>query len=167
MVSIDSEMCTGCGICIDTCPQHAISIKNNLVVVNREQCNQCSACAEACPVGAIREIAPAYAVLSRGGENMVSGYARGFGGGFGRRGGAGFGFRGVSPPWPYVGRGRGGLPRCWHPGLWEAVTYPAPAPYWPTPTREEELGFLKNQSDVMKSQLEDIEHRIQELEKKE
>ena len=42
----------------------------------------------------------------------------GFGGdggrgiGFGFRGGMGFGFRGSSPPWPYVGLGRGGLPRC-------------------------------------------------------
>jgi len=32
--------------------------------------------------------------------------------GFGRRGGWGFGFRGSSPPWPFVGIGRGGLPRC-------------------------------------------------------
>ena len=36
----------------------------------------------------------------------------GFGRGFGFRGGMGFGFRGSSPPWPYVGLGRGGLPRC-------------------------------------------------------
>jgi hypothetical protein len=34
------------------------------------------------------------------------------------------------------------------------------------PTREEELGFLKDQADAMKSQLEDIERRIQEIEKK-
>lgn len=40
---------------------------------------------------------------------MPSGYSRGFGGG---RGGQGFGFRGSSPPWPYVGLGRGGLSRC-------------------------------------------------------
>jgi hypothetical protein len=38
---------------------------------------------------------------------MPNGYGRGF-----RRGGWGFGFRGSSPPWPYVGLGRGGLPRC-------------------------------------------------------
>ena len=38
---------------------------------------------------------------------MLNGYGRGFG-----RGGWGFGFRGSSPPWPYVGLGRGGLPRC-------------------------------------------------------
>ena len=36
----------------------------------------------------------------------------GYGRGFGRGGGWGFGFRGSSPPWPYVGLGRGGLPRC-------------------------------------------------------
>ena len=38
---------------------------------------------------------------------MPNGYGRGFGGR-----GWGFGFRGSSPPWPYVGLGRGGLPRC-------------------------------------------------------
>jgi hypothetical protein len=38
---------------------------------------------------------------------MPNGYGRGF-----RRGGWGFGFRESSPPWPYVGIGRGGLPRC-------------------------------------------------------
>ncbi len=50
----------------------------------------------------------------------------GFGRGCGRRGGMGFGFRGSSPPWPYVGLGRGGLPRCGYflsgavglPGTW-------------------------------------------------
>ena len=59
------------------------------------------------------------------------GFGRGMGGGF--RGGMGFGFRGASPPWPFVGRGRGGLPRCGYffsgaagaPGAW---TYP-PASY--------------------------------------
>jgi len=40
---------------------------------------------------------------------MPNGYGRGFGRG---GGGWGFGFRGSSPPWPYVGIGRGGLPRC-------------------------------------------------------
>ena len=46
---------------------------------------------------------------------MPNGFGRGFGfgrrGGSGFRGGMGFGFRGSSPPWPYVGIGRGGLPR--------------------------------------------------------
>ena len=35
--------------------------------------------------------------------------------------GRGFGFRGWSPAWPFVGRGRGGLPRCWAYGAnWDA-----------------------------------------------
>jgi len=42
---------------------------------------------------------------------MPNGYGRGFGRG---GGGWGFGFRGSSPPWPYAGMGRGGLPRCGH-----------------------------------------------------
>jgi hypothetical protein len=57
--------------------------------------------------------------------------------------GRGFGFRGGSPPWPYVGRGRGGFPRCWAfaPTNWDtpyadpaplgAYPYPSPSPeYW-------------------------------------
>ncbi|MFC2062459.1 hypothetical protein ACFLS8_00710 [Chloroflexota bacterium] len=41
-------------------------------------------------------------------DRFGRGFARGAGGG----GSRGFGFRGSSPSWPYVGRGRGGLPRC-------------------------------------------------------
>ena len=56
--------------------------------------------------------------------------------GFGRgRGGWGFGFRGSSPPWPFVGIGRGGLPRCGYflsgaagaPGY---MPYPGASPYY-------------------------------------
>ena len=42
---------------------------------------------------------------------MPNGFGRGRGYGRGFGGGMGFGFRGSSPPWPYVGIGRGGLPR--------------------------------------------------------
>ena len=50
---------------------------------------------------------------------------RGMGRGMG--GGRGFGFRGSSPPWPYVGIGRGGLPRC---GYFYGG-YGSFAPAWP------------------------------------
>ena len=83
--------------------------------------------------------------------------------------GRGFGFRGAAPSWPYIGRGRGGLPRCWHSGLWSGAapyTTPVATPYAPPPTRDEELGFLKEQSNVMKGEMEEIERRILELEKK-
>ena len=52
--------------------------------------------------------------------------------GFGFRGGMGFGFRGSSPPWPFIGRGRGGLPRCGY-FLSGAASSPVGSPYSQTP----------------------------------
>ena len=63
---------------------------------------------------------------------MVYGFGRGSGG----RGGAGLGFRGSSPPWPYVGRGRGGLPRCQYPGVATVPRYAPASPYATQMTRE-------------------------------
>jgi hypothetical protein len=101
---------------------------------------------------------------------MVYGMGRGFGGrgggGFGGRGGAGFGFRGSSPPYPYIGRGRGGLPRCAYPGLSGTMfPYYGNMPFTGVPAQGEELDFLKSQAEATRQQLEDIERRIQELEK--
>jgi len=142
---------------------------------------------------------------------MPNGFGRGSGG-YGGRGGMGFGFRGSSPPWPYVGIGRGGLPRGAY-FLSGAAGVPMAGPYQPTPyaagpgfgagpyqqapypaspgfdvgqgsyppysaapptfgntpfapqmTPEQELDFLKNQSDMIKGQLEQIETRMQDLE---
>ena len=42
--------------------------------------------------------------------------------------GRGFGFRGRSPAWPFIGRGRGGLPRCWAYGANWGASYLNP--YW-------------------------------------
>ena len=100
--------------------------------------------------------------------------------GYGFRGGWGFGFRGSSPPWPYVGLGRGGLPRCSYPSLWGypqapypsyaepgATPYYGAAPYAPPMTREQELDFLKNEAQAVKDELQEIEQRIQGLDQKE
>jgi len=164
MFSINIEQCNGCGACINVCPWQAIAIHDDIAEINQRLCIQCGACIEACPLGAIEEKLPVPAQRAEGGKNMPYGYGRGFG-----FGGAGLGFRGASPPWPYTGRGRGGLPRCWYPGLrGGAVPYvnPPEAAYWVAPRAEGDLGFLKNQADIMKSQLEEIERRIRELEKK-
>ena len=85
------------------------------------------------------------------------------------------GFRGSSPPWPYVGRGRGGLPRCGY--LFRGTGAPAyqplaraQAPYAPFPapmSKEEELSYLKNQAQAIKEQLDNIESRMHDLEAKE
>ena len=90
---------------------------------------------------------------------------RGLGRGLGRGGGWGFGFRGASPPWPYVGWGRGGWPRGWYPAgnaTWGMPYGPATvAPEW---TKEQELEALRGESEAIKEDLEQIEKRIQELE---
>jgi hypothetical protein len=81
--------------------------------------------------------------------------------------GRGFGFRGTSPPGPYVGVGRGGLPRCWYPGSFAAFPYATtPVPYAPGTTREQELTFLNEEAKAIRRRLEDIEARIRELEPK-
>ena len=102
--------------------------------------------------------------------------------------GRGFGFRGTSPPWPYVGRGRGGLPRCAYPGAFAAPPYGlgrmphhlygggrgagyygGPADYGAYPytsgiSQEEELDVLREEANAVKAQLEEIETRIKGLE---
>lgn len=74
--------------------------------------------------------------------------------GFGR----GFGFRGCSPPSPFVGWGRGGLPRCWR----YAGT---PFPYYPM-SPEQELSLLRTQAETLRQWTEEIERRVKDLEAK-
>jgi len=112
---------------------------------------------------------------------MSNGYGRGFKGG-----GWGFGFRGSSPPWPYVGLGRGGLPRCGYflsraaampappgypsygsPGAmpyYGGMAYPRADPHASQMTREQELDFLRSQTKAIKVQLEQMDARIKKLE---
>ena len=107
---------------------------------------------------------------------------------YGHRGG--FGFRGSTPPWPYIGRGRGGLPRCgyyWGMGYTSYPSYtgayqmppagyniprytpshgswyyPA-ASYSPFTSREHELDVLKSEAEAMNARLKEIDARIEEL----
>jgi Family of unknown function (DUF5320) len=81
-----------------------------------------------------------------------------YGMGFGR----GFGFRGSSPEWPYVGRGRGGRPRCMAFGL----PYNPQAAEGQTTISETEMSFLKTQAQNLKQQLDSLELRIKNLEQK-
>lgn len=41
--------CIGCGSCVNSCPKHAIHMKNNLPVTDRTLCNGCMLCTEYCP----------------------------------------------------------------------------------------------------------------------
>lgn len=102
---------------------------------------------------------------------MANGFGRGRG--FGVGGGRGFGFRGSSPPWPYVGIGRGGLPRCGYffgagAGVYQPPAFypgtPGSTPYAPQMTGEGELSYLKSQAESIKGRLEEIESRRRALE---
>lgn len=51
---IKSELCTGCGTCVGTCPKDAIEIvksQNGIYVpqINHEKCNKCGICLTVCP----------------------------------------------------------------------------------------------------------------------
>lgn len=48
----DEESCIGCGTCLRTCPQGALS-KENPHFINYEKCTGCGECAASCPAGAL------------------------------------------------------------------------------------------------------------------
>ena len=53
MIEVLHDKCTGCKICLKSCPFNAIDIVEKLAVIN-DQCTLCGACVEACPFKAIR-----------------------------------------------------------------------------------------------------------------
>jgi hypothetical protein len=95
-------------------------------------------------------------VFSGGGRGL--GFGRSKGGGSG----LGFAFRGSSPSWPYVGRGRGGKPRCayYTSGANTAMGTVATS-------KEQELHGLRQQSESLSSQLEQLKTRIDKLQSEE
>jgi len=134
MFRIDSSRCTGCGNCVQACPQGAISLRNNLAVINQEQCIRCGSCVTVCPVNAIseklpvhssvRDTVPFYTEAGKGGGIMRG---RGwFGLGYQRRGRGGGRGGGGGRRWdnPFFARRN----YAWLPRRWWAAR-PGIAPY--------------------------------------
>ena len=51
--AVDSDRCTGCGLCIKAVGCPAMSMENGLVVIQQAQCTGCGLCAQLCKFGAI------------------------------------------------------------------------------------------------------------------
>lgn len=52
-ICILKDKCTGCKLCVKTCPLGAIEVVDKLAEINLDKCNLCSACLDACKLGAI------------------------------------------------------------------------------------------------------------------
>ena len=52
-IKILLDKCTGCKLCIRTCPFGAIEIRDKKAVIDLNRCNLCGACVDACKFGAI------------------------------------------------------------------------------------------------------------------
>jgi NAD-dependent dihydropyrimidine dehydrogenase PreA subunit len=53
---IDENLCTGCGICSDSCPMDVIRMDENTgkaIIQYQEDCSLCALCEIDCPQGAI------------------------------------------------------------------------------------------------------------------
>ena len=44
-----SAGCIGCGMCMRKCPSGAVTVVNNLAVIDYSKCTACGTCAEVCP----------------------------------------------------------------------------------------------------------------------
>ena len=51
---VETELCAGCGECVDACPTEAITLTDDgLAVVDEDLCGDCAACVDVCPSEAI------------------------------------------------------------------------------------------------------------------
>lgn len=53
-LEIDQEKCSLCGTCVENCPEDALAISQQVLVIEKpEACTVCGFCEETCPEGAI------------------------------------------------------------------------------------------------------------------
>lgn len=53
-LKLDSELCTGCGICLDVCPHEVLAAREKKVyIADLDACMECGACALNCPFNAL------------------------------------------------------------------------------------------------------------------
>ena len=52
LIYVNASACTGCGACVDACPEGAIGL-NGVARIDQQKCKGCEACLAACPHDAI------------------------------------------------------------------------------------------------------------------
>jgi len=53
-LSLNPDLCTGCGMCTQVCPHAVFRMENRKAAVSdRDACMECGACALNCPAGAL------------------------------------------------------------------------------------------------------------------
>ncbi len=101
---INTEICTGCGRCIEACPVDAISLNEAIrkAVIDSALCIECGACIDKCKKGAISILSSMAAgekvspqagrpPSGRGGSGSSGSWGQGRGTGRGQGGGSGSG----------------------------------------------------------------------------
>ena len=58
MIKINTELCNGCGECVEICPTGAIYLVAGKATVELTLCRDCEACIAACPTEAISLVTP-------------------------------------------------------------------------------------------------------------
>jgi NAD-dependent dihydropyrimidine dehydrogenase PreA subunit len=54
-IQFDSELCTGCGMCVEVCPHAVFRLEaDHAVLADRDACIECGACMTNCEAGAIQ-----------------------------------------------------------------------------------------------------------------
>jgi Fe-S-cluster-containing hydrogenase component 2 len=78
-IQVNAEQCTGCGACVEICPNRAIQLRDGLAILDQAVCSQCQVCVDVCSVGAIAAVELPVAVTKpaaiqpvREAENVVA-----------------------------------------------------------------------------------------------
>lgn len=54
---IDFGECSGCGSCMDVCPNQVLDIVDDCIsIVDEDACVACGSCVDECPMGAIADL---------------------------------------------------------------------------------------------------------------
>lgn len=53
-IVVDNLSCQQCGVCVNKCPEDALSFQNDELIVDRDKCILCAECEGICPLNAIK-----------------------------------------------------------------------------------------------------------------